>query len=102
YRGNHLLMGVGADLQRGDEVGRQLPHVGAARAIQAVGVVFDRVLLPAVVDALLARVGPRERRLDAVRRVVRKRQADGAGGRDRQQVGVTQPLVLDQLLDGLG
>jgi hypothetical protein len=70
----------------GDEVGRQLPHVAAARAIEAVGVVFDRVFLPAAVDALLARVGPRERRLDAVRRVVGEGEADGAGGRDRQQV----------------
>ena len=51
--------------------------------------------------ALLAHVGPAERRLDAVAGVVGKGQADGAGGRDRQQVRVAQAVRADAVLQRL-
>ncbi len=55
--------------------------------------ILDRIGLRAAVGhALLARVRPGERRLDAVARVVGEGQADRAGGRDRQQVRVAQAL----------
>ena len=47
----------------------------------------------AVGHALPARVAPGERRLDAVRCVVREGQRDRAGGRDRQQVAVADADV---------
>ncbi len=88
------------DFQRGDEVGRQLGHVAAEVLVQAPGVVLDRVLLVrAVGHALLARVGPREGRLDAVGGVVGEGQRDGAGRRDRQQVRVADAVLADLLLD---
>src|SRR6185503_496025 len=71
------------------------------RLVPAPGVILDRKFLErAVGHTLLARVGPRERRLDAVGGVVGEREADGAGGRDRQQVRVAQAVLLDVLLDG--
>ena len=78
-------------------------RVGALQvAVQPPGVVLDRELLEAAVAfALLARVAPAEGRLDAVAGVVGKGQADGAGGRDRQQVRVAQPMLADALLQRL-
>ena len=64
--------------------------------------IFDRVLLEvAVGHALLARVGPAERRLDAIARVVGEGEADGAGRRDRQQMRVAQAVRADAVLQGL-
>ncbi len=99
-RRHHFLVRLRGDLQRGDEVGRQLGHVAAEVLVEAPGVVLDRVLLErAVGHALLARVGPRERRLDAVGGVVGEGQADGAGRRDREQVRVADAVLADLLLD---
>jgi hypothetical protein len=65
-------------------------------------VVLDRVFLQAAVGlALLARVAPAEGRLDAVAGVVGKGQADGAGGRDGQQVRIAQALGADLLAQRL-
>ena len=89
-------MGFGAHFQRGDErIGQR--RVGALQvAVQAPGVVFHRVVLEAVVGlALLAGVAPAEGGLDAVAGVVGEGQADGAGGRDRQQVRIAQALAAD-------
>ena len=60
--------------------------------------ILDGVLLRAAVrHALLAVVGPAEGGLDAVAGVVGKGQADGAGGRDRQQVRVADAVLPDLL-----
>ena len=70
--------------------------------VQAPGVVFDGVLGEAAVGlALLAHIAPTERRLDAVAGVVGEGQADGAGGRDRQQVRVADAVRADALLQRL-
>ena len=62
--------------------------------------VVDREFLQRTVGhALLARIGPREGRLDAVRGVVGERQADGPCRGDGQQVRVAQAVLLDELLD---
>ena len=75
------------------KAGGQRRVVALQVAVQAPGVVLDRVLLEAAVGhALLARVAPAEGRLDAVAGVVGEGQADGAGGRDRQQVRVAQAV----------
>ena len=97
---DHVLVGGGGDLEGGDEVVGQLVHVAAEVAVEAPGVVFDRMLLEgAVGHPLLAGVGVGERRFDAVGGVVGEGQADGAGGRDGQQVGVAQAVLADLVLD---
>ena len=99
-RGDHLFVRLGGDFQRGDEVLGQLGNVAALVLVQAPGVVLDRVFLEgAVGHALLARVGPGEGRFDAVRGVVGESQADGAGGRDRQEVRIAQAVLADAVLD---
>ena len=86
-------------LQRRDEVRGQVLHVAAQVTVQAPGVVFHLVLAAAAIGlALAARVGPGERRLDAIGRVVRKSQAHRAGGRHRQQVAVANAVLADGVL----
>jgi hypothetical protein len=98
--GDHVLVRLGRDFQRGDEVVGQLFDVAAEVLVEAPGVVLDGVFLErAVGHALLAAVGPGERRFDAVRGVVGKGQRDGAGRRDRQQVRVAQAVLADFGLD---
>src|SRR6185437_10111941 len=88
------------DLQRGDEVARQLRLRAEQMVIEAPCVVLDtELLVRAVGHALLAYVRPRERRLDAVRRVVREGEADGPGRRDGEQVGIADAVPADRFLD---
>ena len=99
-RGDHPLVRGGRELERGDEVRWQGAHVPAAVLVQAPGVVLDREFLQRpVVHALLPRVGPGEGRLDAVRGVVGKGEADSAGGRDREEVRIAHALLADEILD---
>jgi hypothetical protein len=100
HRFHHGQVVRGRHLQRRHEIGRQ----GSRRRpapVQPPGMVLHVVLGGAAVAfALLAAVGPREGRLDAVGRVVGERQAHGAGGRDRQQVAVADAVPADGLLQG--
>ena len=59
-------------------------------------------LVGAVGHALLARVAPRERRLDAVGGVVCEGEADGAGGGDRQQMRIADTVLADGFLQLVG
>ena len=98
--GDDVLVRLGRDFERRDEVIGQLLDVAAEVLVEAPGVVLDGVFLErAVGHALLAAVGPREGRLDAVRGVVGEGQRDGAGRRDRQQVRVAQAVLADFGLD---
>ena len=102
HRGHHRLVRVGADLQRGHEVIGQLRILAEHVAIQAPRMVLDpEFLVRAVGHALLARVRPRERRLDAVGCIVGEGEADGARGRDRKEVGIADAVLADGLLDRL-
>ena len=99
-RRDHLLVRVRRELERGDEVGWQICHVAAHRAVAAPGVVLDRELLQrAIGHALLPGIRPGKRRLDAVRCVIGEREADRPRGRDREQMRIAQPVLLDLLLD---
>ena len=99
HRRDHRLVRLGAHLQRGDEGLGQRRVVALQVAVQAPGVVLDRVLAEAAVGLALAPgVGPAERRLDAVAGVVGEGQADRAGRRDRQQMRVAQAVGADALL----
>ena len=87
-------------LERVDEAFGQLLRVAAEFLPQAPGMVLHLVFAAAAVGlALLAGVGPGERRLDAVGGVVGEGQAHGAGRRDRQQVAVADAMLADRLLD---
>ena len=101
-RSDHRLVRLRAHLERSDEGRRQRRVRALQMPIQTPGMIFDRVLLEvAVGHALLARVGPAERRLDAIARVVGEGEADGAGRRDRQQMRVAQAVRADAVLQGL-
>ena len=98
-RGHHQHMVGGGDFQCRDEGVRQIADIVTQRAIHAVRVIFHRViLLGAVGHAFHAVVEPRERRLDAVRRVVGERQRNGAGRRDRGQMRVADAVLADLVL----
>ncbi|SPC13504.1 hypothetical protein CT19431_60168 [Cupriavidus taiwanensis] len=102
HRFEHPHMVQRRHLQRGDERLRQLRHVGPHVTVEPPGMVRHLEAAIAVVrHALPAVVGPREGGFDAVRRIVGKGQRDGAGGSDRQQVGVAQPMAADGLAHGL-
>ncbi|MPM84255.1 hypothetical protein SDC9_131326 [bioreactor metagenome] len=93
-------MGFCGDFQRRDEVVRQVGDITTTVLVHAPGVILDRVFLDrAVLHALLAVVGPREGRLDAVRGVVGEGQRNGAGRGDGQQVRVAQAVLADFGLD---
>ena len=93
---HHAHMVARGNVERGDEMRGQLLHVAAGVPVQPPRVVFDVVgALRIVGHALLALVGPRIRRLDAIRCVVGERERYGASGRDRQQVAVAQAVRLD-------
>ncbi len=69
-------------------------------AVQAVRVILDGVLLAAAVGhALIAQVGPGERRLDAVAGVVGEGERDRARRGDRQQVAVADAVAADLRLE---
>ncbi len=96
-------MRVGGDLERGHEIAGQLFFGSEEVAIEAPGVVLDaELLVRAVRHALLARVGPGERRLDAVGGIVGEGEADGAGGSDREQVRIADAVLANALLDVRG
>ena len=99
-RCDHLLVGLCAHFQRGDEGVGEWCVRALQVPVQPPGVVLDRVFAKAAVGhAFLACVGPAEGWLDAVAGVVGKGQADGAGGCDRQQVRVAQPMHADAVLE---
>ncbi len=96
-------MRLRAHLQRGDEGVGQRRIFALQVPVKAPRVVFHRMLdEPPIRIALLARVGPRERGLDAVAGVVGKGQADRAGGCDRQQMRVADALGAEALLQRRG
>ena len=69
---------------------------------QPVGMILDVILLARVVGhALLPRVEPAERRLDAIGGVVRERQRDRPGRRNREQMAVAQTMLANRRLDAL-
>ena len=103
HRLHHGDVVLGRHLKRRNKVLGQLGHIAAQLAVQAPGMVFHSVFGHAAVGlALLALVHPRERRLDAVGRVVGKGQAHGAGGRNRQQVAVADAVRANLLLQRSG
>ena len=63
--------------------------------VQPVSVILYSILLQLSRHALIARIGPRERRLDAVARVVGEREGDRARRRNRQQVAVADAVLPD-------
>ena len=96
-------MVLGRHLQRVDKVVGQGVDVAAQMLEHAPGVVLDRVILGAAVgQAFFAPVHPGKRGLDAVGRIVRKGQADGACGRNREQVAVANAVGRNRLLQGGG
>ena len=98
FHHRHVLLGRHG--QGVDEVVGQVVHITTLRLEQPPGVILDHVFAAAAVGlALAARVGPGERRLDAVAGVVGKGQADRAGRRDGQQVAVADAVLADVGLD---
>ncbi len=110
-RAVHVFLEAGLDIDmraRRDLVGgRKILRQGAlARgkvALQAIGVVLDRVLLVlvAMADAHAARVGEGEDRFEAARNVAGE-ERDGAGRRDRDQVRIADAVLADAAAQLLG
>jgi hypothetical protein len=99
---DHAHVIARGDVHRGHEMRRQVRHVAAEVLVQAPGVVFDVVRLVRVVrHALLALIGPRVRRLYAVRCVIGEGERDRAGRGDGQQVAVAYAVFADVGLDVL-
>ncbi len=95
----------GRHFQRVHEVvGQGAVAVGTMqRVVQAESVVIHVVFAVAAIGfTLAALVGPREGRLNTVRGVVGKGQADRAGRCDGQQVAVAQAVLLDGGFDIVG
>ena len=99
HGGHHLHLRQRAHLQGGDESGTGHRLRPLAFAIQPHRVVLDPVFPdPPVRQPPAPRESPCVGGLDAAARVVRKGQADGAGGRDRQQVRVAHAVRANQRL----
>src|SRR5674476_316582 len=94
-------MGLSAHLQRRHKSWGQCSLFSKQVTIKSPGVILDRVLLETAVNhTFFAGIGPTERRLDAVTGVIRKGEADGAGGCNREQVRIAQPMRTNAFLQG--
>src|SRR5690606_37250168 len=93
----------GGNFKGRDEEIRQGIDIAAHGPVDAIRVIFDRVVfLAAVRHALAALVKPGKCRLDAIGGVIGKGQRYGSGRSDGSQVGIAYAMLADGLLQLIG